>query len=529
MFALDNYKDSGKIYDAAIYLRLSREDEVTGQSASIENQKAYLMNYVVQQGWNIIDIYIDDGFTGLNFDRPAFKKLVSDIEDKKINLVITKDLSRLGRDYIDTGYYIERYFPQKNVRYIALNDGIDTFTNTSNNDISPFKSVLNDMYAKDISKKIRIVMDTKRTNGQFIGAFAPYGYIKDKDNKNKLVIDEIAALVVKRIFSMYASGSGMSEIVRVLNREKVPTPTEYKNKIQNLSYVNVNIKFYVWRMETIKRILTNPTYIGNMAQRRAEKINYKVKKFRKIPQTEWIVAENTHEAIIDKDTFQVVQALIGKKAQAYYPNRVEHLLSGNVFCAQCGMPMTFRRLKSGEFVLICSGYSRFGKTKCERNTISEEVLNEQILSELKQIADKAICKEDFFNQCSAELSCAKVDDTTKELEQIQKRQNAIRKIIKSLYEDKVNGILSEEDFLSMSAEYSDEKETLANRFQDLSERAKNKPMEQQEYFKYLKDIAEFKTTEKTVIGMLVKRIEVYRNKDVAVYYNFKNPFQIANT
>ena len=530
--AHDNYNNlinNNTIYNVGIYLRLSREDETTGQSTSIQNQKDYIINYVLEQGWNIYNTYIDDGYSGLNFDRPAFKNLIADIENKKVNLVITKDLSRLGRDYIDTGYYLERYFPQKNVRYIALSDGIDTFEKTTNNDMSPFKSVINDMYAKDISKKIRTVMDTKRINGQFIGAFAPYGYVKDKENKNKLIIDEEAANVVRRIYEMYIGGQSMSGIVRIFNQEKILPPTEYKKQVQNLTYVNVNSKFGVWRLETIRRILTNPTYIGNMAQHRSEKINYKVKRFKKIPRKDWIIAENTHEPIIDKNTYDTVQAMIEKKAGTFYPSqRVEHILSGIIYCGDCGMPMTFRRLKRqgvNQMFCICSGYSRFGKEKCERNLIKEDLLNEYVLTELKNITSKTIEHKEFFNELISDLPKDKPNRTQNEFDRINKRLNDIKKIIKNLYEDKVRGIISEEDFLSMSAEFNQEKETLSKRCNDLLEQEQNKELSLEKSFELLCSIIDFENIEKPVLTKLIKKIEVFRNKDIIIHYNFKNPFE----
>ncbi|MFZ5985827.1 MAG: recombinase family protein [Bacillota bacterium] len=197
----DNY--NGEKFNVGLYLRLSKEDDTYNQSESILNQKDYLSDIVIKNGWTLVDTYVDDGFTGTNFDRPGFNMLLNDIEEKKINLVITKDLSRLGRDYIKTGYYIEQYFPEHGVRFIAVNDGIDTFSqNNSNNDLSPFKSVMNDMYAKDISKKVRSTMDNKRANGKFIGAFAPYGYVKSPENKNKLVIDPETSPIIKQIFKV---------------------------------------------------------------------------------------------------------------------------------------------------------------------------------------------------------------------------------------------------------------------------------------------------------------------------------------
>lgn len=515
------------VYNVGLYLRLSREDEENGQSMSIKNQKDYLMNYVFENGWNIVEIYIDDGYSGLNFNRPSFKRMLDDIENKKINLIITKDLSRLGRDYIDTGYYIERYFPQKSVRYIALGDGIDTFQNSANNDMTPFKSVLNDMYAKDISKKIRTVMDTKRVNGQFIGAFAPYGYIKAKDDKNKLIVDPEASQTVKRIFSMYLSGCSMSKIRAVLNEEKIPTPTEYKNKIQNLSYVNVNIKSYLWVQETIKRILSNPTYIGNMAQHRSEKINYKVNKFKKIPPRDWIIAENTHEPIISKEDYEAVQQLLAKKSTAVYPTeRAFHLLAGLIFCGDCKMPMTFRRLGAKkEFVCICSGYSRFGKDKCQRNVIKETVLNDFVISDLKKISQKVIGDTDSFCR-SFDIKQSDKADNKKEQTAILRRLEEIKKIIKSLYEDKVRGIISEEDFLQMSSEFNSEKESLSKALLKIEEDRRFQKHEQsaEKTVDLIKKIVSFDEISPMLIGQLIDKIEIYKTGGIVVNYKFNNPF-----
>lgn len=528
MLINDNCLNSS-VYNVGLYLRLSREDEESGQSMSIKNQKDYLVNYVLENGWNIIQIYIDDGYSGLNFDRPDFKRMIADIESKKINLVITKDLSRLGRDYIDTGYYIERYFPEKNIRYIALSDGIDTFTKSASNDITPFKSVLNDMYAKDISKKIRTVMDTKRINGQFIGAFAPFGYEKSKENKNKLVVDPVACETVKRIFYMYLNGCCMTMIAKTLTDEGVPTPTEYKRDIQNLAYFNVNTKYKVWRTETIKGILTNPTYMGNMAQHRSEKISYKMKKFKKIPRKDWIIAEDTHEAIISKEDFGTVQERIKQKSQLQYPvERVNHLLGGIIFCGDCKMPMTFRRFgKNKDFICICSGYSRFGKDKCQRNVIKEDILNEYVLSHLKSISEKVFDnKEEFCRK----INIQEVDLTTanaqKEIDKILRRQTEIKRIIKSLYEDKVREVLSEEDFLSMISEFNDEKETLSKKLSKLEEETKQGTEQKNpdQIYKLLENIVSFDTVSPLLIGKLIKSIYIYKSNEIVINYKFHNPF-----
>lgn len=292
----DNY--NGEKFNVGLYLRLSKEDDTYNQSESILNQKDYLSDIVIKNGWTLVDTYVDDGFTGTNFDRPGFNMLLNDIEEKKINLVITKDLSRLGRDYIKTGYYIEQYFPEHGVRFIAVNDGIDTFSqNNSNNDLSPFKSVMNDIYAKDISKKVRSTMDNKRANGKFIGAFAPYGYVKSPENKNKLVIDPETSPIIKQIFKLYLSGYGYAKIANILNDEEVPPPSVHK--LNNSNYKNPKLKSCLWTHETVSKILSNPTYAGNLAQNKYYKVNYKLKKLRNVPRDKWVVVENTHEPIVD--------------------------------------------------------------------------------------------------------------------------------------------------------------------------------------------------------------------------------------
>lgn len=224
-------------FRAAIYCRISREDSGLEQSESIVNQRDFLQRYVKEQGWQLYDVYIDDGFTGTSFDRPGFKRLLADIEAKRVNLVITKDLSRLGRDYITTGHYIERYFPEKRVRYIAVNDNIDTYIDSMGNDITPFRSVINDLYARDISVKVRAAMDSKRKEGKFIGAFPPYGYLKDPTDKNKLILDEETAPVVAQIFQLYVEGWGLSQIARWLNEEGIITPLERKDKLRGLGEI----------------------------------------------------------------------------------------------------------------------------------------------------------------------------------------------------------------------------------------------------------------------------------------------------
>ena len=510
-----------KVYNAGIYLRLSKEDETTGQSESIGNQKDYITKFVVENGWNIVDYYIDDGFSGLNFNRPSFKRMIKDVEAKKINLIITKDLSRLGRDYIDTGYYIERYFPQKMVRYIALNDGIDTFENNGNNDISPFKSVLNDMYAKDISKKVRSVMNNKCLNGEFIGAFAPYGYIKDPNNKNRFLVDPEASKVVAKIFQLFLNGESMRGIARKFNAEGIPCPAKYKQT--HCNYKCAVLKKYLWTLETIKRILSNPTYIGSMTQHRQEKISYKIDKFKKIPSNDWIIVPNTHEPIISKEDFEIVQSLLSKNINHNTNQKNHHLLNGLVYCKDCGAKMTYRRNSSNKMIMQCSTYSKYGKEHCSGHRMIESEVEKIVIQNLKEISSQVLDKN-FYDEFSDIQLKKEISLADNEIKRIEERLNEVKKIIKSLYEDKVKGIINEDLFIQMSNEFSEEKESLNNRYQELVIEKQNKEkLENINPIEYIKSIANFDKVNRTDLAMLIDKIYITEDKKIEIKYKFKTP------
>lgn len=322
---------STKVYKVGAYVRLSREDEDTNnfESQSITNQKEFLTSYILENVWNLVNIYADDGYSGTNFNRPGFERLVEDIEAGLIDMVITKDLSRFGRDYITTGYYLEKYFPEKRIRYVAINDGIDTAVDNTSNDMTPFRAVFNDMYAKDISKKVRTSLKTKQIKGEYLGTTAPYGYNKDKEAKGKLVIDGVSSVYVKRIFREFLCGRSINSIKDGLIKDSVPTPSGYrgiKNSQKGMKGV--------WCYTTIIRILKNEAYIGHTIQNKKKKINYKVKKQVDIPKGNWIKVENTHEPIISLEEFNRVQKILQNRS--YVPNKGKpHLLSGLLFCGQC--------------------------------------------------------------------------------------------------------------------------------------------------------------------------------------------------
>ncbi|HOM01552.1 MAG TPA: recombinase family protein [Acetivibrio sp.] len=522
---IDNYKKGeDRAFKVGLYLRLSREDDNYSLSESIVNQKNYLTDYVLEKGWTLVDTYVDDGYTGTNFDRPGFNRLLRDIEDKKINLVITKDLSRLGRDYIKTGYYLEQYFPDRGVRYIAVNDGIDTFAdNNSNNDMSPFKSVMNDMYAKDISKKVRTTLDSKRANGKFVGAFAPYGYMKSLQDKNKLVIDPETAPIIRQIFELYVKGYGYTKIANILNDEGILPPGLYKYK--NSNYKNPKSKHCLWTPETVSKILLNPTYAGNLAQSKYRKINYKLKKLRTVPRQEWVVVENTHEPIVDIDTFRLVQEMMRKKvAVNSLSSQTEHLLSGFIFCGDCGERMTFTATKKGNVYVICSKYKRL--KRCTRHSFLESELEFHILNELRKIVAFSIDCEKLVKAASSKAVKTKKNDILSEIDRNEKRLKEIKRAIKSLYEDKLKGVLTEEDFVELSREYGKEREKLLERLSQLNAKIVSDTeteSEKEALIKQVKDFIGFKEPNRAILSKLIEKIEIFENKRVAVYYKFKKP------
>ena len=386
---LSNIEDE-RIWKVAIYVRLSREDEkeakYKSQSESIENQIKFLKNVVSKMKWTLIDIYSDDGYTGTNFNRPAFQRMIRDIENRTINLVITKDLSRLGRDYIETGRFIEKYFPEKRVRYIAVNDNIDTFDiNNFSSDITPFKAVFNDMYAKDISNKVRTAIITKANAGECIKPFLPYGLKKDIHNKNNILIDEEVADNVKRIFALYILGNSKTQIANKFNEWGIKTPLQHKQETTN--YYNPNVKqncIYKWNSTMINKILKDRSYVGDLVQLKYKKINYKIQKTEKVSADKQIIVENNYPGIISRTVFNTVQEMLDKKTNEWnYSNRKRHLLTGLVYC-KCGGKITYNKNHGKYFRCICSNYKKYGKNICKGVHIREDELIETVRKSLKK-------------------------------------------------------------------------------------------------------------------------------------------------
>jgi site-specific DNA recombinase len=517
-----------KVYRAGIYARLSREDEDAGdQSNSIENQIALLTAHVTAMGAIIAGIYKDDGVSGTTFDRPGFKRLIADIESGKINMVVTKDLSRLGRDITETSRYFQRYFPEHNVRYIAVNDGLDTgdpYNNT--NDFFVFKTAFDEMYACDISKKVRTVLNHKIKSGKFIGAHAPYGYKKDVNNRNKLVIDEEAAKIVTRIYSMYMEGLGFSSIAEILNSEGIMSPSVYKS--MNTNYINGKNKYYLWNGVTIKNILSNPTYAGHLTQGRRKKVHYKSKKSVILPRQQWTTVYNTHDAIIDQRVFDLVQEMLKRKGRRQTrPIKKIRPLSGFVFCGDCQSTMTFVTTSTNKEYFICSGYKRYGKDYCNRHSILVSEVERLILDDIHSLIDSHIDLE-----CLAALTKTAADHYNEqplvaEVRHIKTELAKIKRSLVHLYHDKVNNLISHQQFMDLYASLKEERDTLRDRYNHLNHRLRLQKRTQSGTTtaktmvnKFLNKSSLF--TKKS-LESLIKRIEIYKDKTMIIYYKFKAP------
>ena len=422
------------IYKVAIYIRLSKEDVYKGydESESIKNQRMLLTEYVQKLGWKyqLIDTYIDQGFTGTNFNRPAFQRMIKDINSGKVNMVVTKDLSRLGRDYIETGEYIEKWFPENNVRYVSLTDGIDTFeTSNGNNDIAPFKSILNDMYSKDLSKKIRTALHTMQKQGKWVGGKTPLGYIKDSTDKNKLIIYEPEAKIVRTIFNMAANGNQVGAIRDYLNNSNIPTAN--KSRYNKDSF---------WENKTVKNILKNKVYIGTTVQNKRSRISYKNRKIRPNPEEKWIAVENTHDAIIDKKIFNTVQKIV--IVQNYNRNEKKNtfLLDGLLFCYECKHKIGVRGKKNGNYYMVCNNYRRNSKLKlCTSHGFSYSNLEETIINYIKNLFQKIDSEK---VELEVKNGMTKYD-YGKILKKLRNEIELINNNIDQMYVDKLNNKLSE--------------------------------------------------------------------------------------
>ncbi|MBP3920511.1 MAG: recombinase family protein [Bacilli bacterium] len=506
-----------------LYIRLSREDDDKAlESESITNQKSLLLQYVKENNLRVYDIYVDDGYSGTTFDRPDFNRLLIDIELGKINMVITKDMSRLGRDYIGTGNLIEKYFPEHNVRYIAVTDNIDTFLDSSNNDIAPFKAIMNDMYAKDISKKIKSSLKAKMKEGKWVGGRTPFGYNQDKDNKNHLVINEEQANVVKRIFNMCLEGLSFFKIAIQLTNEGIKTPAQYYNFEWKSNY---NLNYGEWHSKTIRDILTNQMYIGDMVQNRRSKVNYKVKKVIKNNPENYIIVESTHEPIIDKEIFYEVQKRIPKN-KGRNEKKENHLLDGLLYCGDCGHRISIqsRRKKDNRCYTICNYYRTYMKQKlCTTHSNNYDELEKAIIKSLTEMCLDYINENKIKNSVLNNLKENDKISNKKELEILTNNIKQINDNLDTIYIDKLNKKITEEQFERIKLKLENELNIKQNRYNELNnnindtihEESKNKMIRE-----YVNKFLSMKEPSRELIINLIDKIEIFEDKTINIKVSF---------
>lgn len=509
-------------YRVALYIRLSKEDESEGPSESVINQQSLLQEFVRSRNLRVYDTYIDDGWSGTGFDRPGFQRMIGDIEAKKVNMVITKDLSRLGRDYIMTGHYMERYFPEKRVRYISLLDGIDTGVESGANDITPFRAIMNDMYAKDISKKIKSVKRDKQRKGQFIGGKPVYGYKMHPTEKNRIVIDEEVAPTVRRIFNMALGGMSCRKIAATLNEEGVLTPATYCgwNMGRKGPYAGL------WSSERISEMLRNETYIGNMVQGRTVRISYKSKKCLRQTRENWVVVQGTHEPIVDGEAFRKVQMLVGSRKHTR-SRTYDFLLKGLIFCHECGYPLAVinRKNAAGEerLFFVCRTYQRFTKAGvCTCHSIKEKTVTDAVLERVREVCESCLDPSRLLPVAeNAVEEARKRSGAEAEQRTLQEKIDALSANLDKVYLDRLSGLLAEADFERIYQRVREERGVLTAKLDDLRERQKSPVSTADRAKELVRRFLDSADTNRELLLSLIERVELTEDKQIIIKFRFR--------
>ncbi len=468
---INNYYNSGGDKIDALYCRLSRDDELQGDSNSIKNQKAILSKYASEHGMPNPQFYVDDGYSGTTFNRPDFQRLMDDVNSGRVRTIIVKDMSRLGRDYLKVGLYTEITFPEANVRFIAINDQVDSASNVDN-DFTPFRNIINEWYAKDTSKKIRAVFKAKGNSGKHLCTCPPYGYMKDEQDNQHWLVDEIAASVVKEIFSLGMQGYGPTQIARILTERGIDTPKIHKQKYGLSVSTQVTEFPEIWATESVLKILENPAYLGHTVNFRSKKKSYKSKKKVLLPREDWVIFKDTHEALIDEDTYETVQRIRQSKRKQTDMGEMS-VFSGIVYCADCGKKMYLCRCSKStqKEYFNCSTYRKKSKSLCTSHQITVEAVEHIVLTDLQRVLGMAKDNEkefvDMLQTAKSKEIRKDLSAKTKECDEAEKRVKALDRIIQSLYEDKVCGNLTDERFVKMSQAYEQEQEALTERIKVL--------------------------------------------------------------
>ena len=526
----------------ALYCRLSQDDGNVGDSMSIQSQKAILEKYAREMGKAAYAFYVDDGYSGTNFQRPSFQRMIADIEDGKIDTVITKDLSRLGRNYLESGAYIEVFFPQHHVRYIAVNDGVDS-EQSGGLDITPFKNILNEFYSRDISKKVKSGKHIRALEGKFMGTTAPFGYMKDPQDKNHLIVDEATAPTVRLIYSFALQGYGTNRIGKVLYERKIPKPSYYKQEFFSQHDSGSEDYWYDWKQEVITRIIRNPVYKGGMYVHSTSKPTFKCRGRGYIRRVDREVLEDVHEAIVTKEVWQTANDIIDRHTKVKpCTSGYENIFRGLLKCPDCGQTLlihTDNRNPDRDLLdktyYQCTTYRKKGANFCTAHRISAGDIENAIKADIDRHAVKAMKdKEKFINNVLLSMNESNAERSEKvkaEIEKLKKRNAELDQMYIRLYEDYSGGKLSEKKFTMMSAHYEQEQDANEEKLLELERQHKAKSAavtNAEQFTESLAQCAGMKKLTATVLNTLIEKIEVHnpvmvngvKEQKLTVYYKF---------
>lgn len=519
---------NGIDFNVGIYIRLSQEDKdkkYESDSESVINQKELLRGYVKNNNFNLVKEYVDDGYSGTDFERPGFQSMLEDINNKKINCVIVKDLSRLGRDHVMTGYYIETFFPENNIRFISILESYDSFKNQASNDSSTFIIACNDYYSKQNSIKIRNVLNEKRKNGKFVGSLPCFGYMRDPLDKGHLVPNPETAPIVKNIFKWRADGIGPTEIANRLNKANVITPSGYKKT----NYSSRLIDRDNWNISTVKKILCNRIYTGDLVQHTQTKVNYKSKKKITLDEKLWIIVENTHEALVDKETFEYVNNLRKRNTRNYgiKTNREKRLLEGKLFCKECKNRLTvLYRKKQDYWSVNCNRYSRDPvRGRCYSHFYPYNYLEEQVLEQINKNISKLI-KELNIKELNDEVVKSIHKETTnidKIVKEFQIEKEKITGRLKTLYNDRCDGVISADTYKELASEFEQKLKQINEKIEDQNVKKykiKNKTNILPDYTKKIKKLLDLNKPKKELIDTLVDKMVIDKDRNITICFKY---------
>lgn len=522
-----------KIWNATLYLRLSRDDGDKEESNSITGQRELLRDYIRNRPeFHEYAVRVDDGFTGSNFERPDFKRMMEDVKEGRTNCIIVKDLSRFGRNYLDAGEYIEKIFPFLGVRFIAVNDNYDSLGGKDASDdlIIPFKNLINEAYCRDISVKVRTQLEIKRKSGQYIGAFAVYGYMKDETNKNHLVVDEYAADVVRDIFQWKLEGMSPQDIAARLNQSGILSPMEYKKSLgmKFATSFKANPQA-VWSANAVLRILKNPVYIGVLTQGKETTPSYKVHKRVTKPEDEWAVIPDSHEAIIRREDFDSVQKVLSLDTRRSPEDNNVQLFSGMVFCGECGASMVRKTVHSGKkkyVYYVCSAHKQ--NKSCSSHGIRDAVLEEVVLETVKQYIRDVVDLDDLLAMTdTAPLRTAEAQKVQRQLDKKRSEHERLQKLLMSLYENLADGIIDRDEYARFKQSYTEraaECEKQMDALQESLVQIKEHGGEHREWMAQFRKHLNITELERSIAVALIERILIYKDNRVEIHFRFEDEF-----